>query len=143
VEGHPREDDRTPDLPGVQAALALARERRERADAERLLGQLVGVPDAAVDDTARFPPTRPQRLDPPPSTTSTRPSPGLSTACLISVLSSNSFTVVIGPLNRTVPPKIWNTGSQTWISGWASQRSVVAGLVTRGSLSSSGLRYSL
>jgi DNA-binding GntR family transcriptional regulator len=35
-----------------------------------------------------------------------------------------------------LPPKIWNIGSQTWASGWASQMSVVAGLVTRGSLSS-------
>src|SRR3954469_17473457 len=76
--------------------------------------------------TARLPPTRPQRFDPPPSTTSTRPSPGLSTACLISVLSSNTLSVAIGPLNVTAPPNAWKTGSQTWISGWASHRSVVA-----------------
>src|SRR5215207_10717020 len=94
-------------------------------------------------DTARLPPTRPQRGDPPPSTTSTRPSPGLSTARLMRVLSSNTFTVVIGPLNDTLPPKIWNTGSHTWTSGWASHRSVVAGLVTRVPLDRSRLGYNL
>src|SRR3954469_446563 len=81
-------------------------------------------------ETARLPPTRPQRFDPPPSTTSTRPSPGPSTACLTSVLSSNTFSVVIGPANEGAPPKDRNTGSQTWISGLASQRSVVAGVLT-------------
>src|SRR4051812_38820999 len=90
-------------------------------------------------ETARLPPTSPQRFDPPPSTTSTRPFPGPSSACLINELSSKTFSVAIGPLKAAAPPKGWNTGSQTWISGCASHRSVVAGLVpefgTRGSLS--------
>src|SRR3989344_3396943 len=62
---------------------------------------------------ARLPPTRARRSDPPPSTTSTRPSPGDSTAALTCVLSSWHLTVLTGPANAATPPKLWKTGGKT------------------------------
>src|SRR5450830_866297 len=62
---------------------------------------------------ARLPPTNARRKEPPPSTTSTRPSPGESTACLTHVLSSNTFTVLTGPQKAAKPPKALNTGGRT------------------------------
>jgi hypothetical protein len=50
AEDDSREDHRAAGLAGVQPALALAREGPQRPDPEGLLGQLVGVPDAAEDD---------------------------------------------------------------------------------------------
>src|SRR3989344_384990 len=48
-----------------------------------------------------------------PSTTSTRPSPGDSTAALTCVLSSWHLTVLTGPANAATPPKLWKTGGKT------------------------------
>ena len=49
----------------------------------------------------------------PPSTTSTRPSPGLSTASFTGVLSSKHFTVTTGPAKRCTAPKSRRTGGST------------------------------
>src|SRR3954451_10200624 len=54
--------------------------------------------------TARLPPRSEQRRDAPPSTTRTRPSPGCATASRTMVLSSKTFSVVIGPQNAGTLP---------------------------------------
>jgi hypothetical protein len=71
-------------------------------------------------------PTKAQRKEPPPSTTSTRPSPGFANSALTNTLSSNTLTVCTEPLSCERPPKWANIGSSTDTSlSWASQRSAV------------------
>ena len=54
--------------------------------------------------TARLPPTRARRSEPPASTTSTRWRPGSSSAAFTSELSSKHFTVLTGPAKRRRAP---------------------------------------
>ena len=79
----------------------------------------------------RFPPSRARRNDPPPSTTSTRPSPGESTAAFTSELSSKHLMVLTGPLNFRTAPKSLKTGGNTRNAPelsflWVSHKSQVA-----------------
>ena len=54
-----------------------------------------------------------QRIEPPASTTSTRPSPGSASRSRTRELSSKHFTVTISPQNRLFAPKSRNPGVST------------------------------
>ncbi len=104
-------------LPGAVLG-ALARIAAERLDAKRQVREasrsrmapLITTPAQpfATALSAIMSPMSAVRSEPPPSTTSTAPSPGVARVDLTRALSSKHLMVRTGPLKCDSPPRDWN-----------------------------------
>nr|BFE83456.1 hypothetical protein GCM10020093_060570 [Planobispora longispora] len=120
-------------LAGLEPRALIPRSRAAKATVSRT-APLITTPDQpeATAEAAIMSPIRAVRSEPAPSTTRTRPSPGVASTFLTRALSSRQRMVATGPAKRGRRPYERNCVTQlARVSPWASMRSAVVNSMRR------------